>query len=222
MESFRGYPVLLRTIRIGSREYEIVGPANYDQLIDTPAVAERFARDEYLPYWAEFWPAARVMGERLLRWGAATQLPRPTVLELGCGLGLVGLIAAELGYRTTLTDYDEDSVAFAAENIRRNRVPNATARTLDWTVFDPTLEVDRIIACEVLYEERHITPIAQFIRNHLRPGGFALVCDTCRRPADGFGEALGACGLSVRIERDIVQRPAEKPLPIRMFHISSG
>ncbi|MBL8878931.1 MAG: class I SAM-dependent methyltransferase [Phycisphaerales bacterium] len=220
METFRGYPVLMRTIRIGRRDYEIIGPANYDQLIDTAAVAERFARDEYLPYWAEFWPAARVMAERLLEWGPAGSAPRPTVLELGCGLGLVGLIAADLGYPTTMTDYDDDSVAFAEENIRRNRISNATARTLDWTTFDPTMEFDRIIACEVLYEDRHIAPIARFIQNHLRPGGFALVCDTGRRPADAFSEAVGACGLAVRIERDSVPRPGENPLPIRLFHVT--
>lgn len=221
LETFRGYPVLVRTIRVGDHDYEIVGPANYDQLIDTPAVAERFARDEYLPYWAEFWPAARVMSDRILQWGPAVQTPRPTVLEIGCGLGLVGLIAAQLGYPTTLTDYDEDSVAFAAENARRNNVAMAAARTLDWTVFDATVQADRIIACEVLYEDRHIAPVAQFIRNHLRPGGFAMVCDTGRRPADAFAEALGACGLHVRIERDSVPRAGEKPLPIRMFHINS-
>lgn len=220
METFRGYPVLVRNLFLGDRTYEIIGPANYDELIDTPEVAERFARDEYLPYWAEFWPAARVMAERILRWGPATQSPRPTVLEIGCGLGLVGLVAAHLGYPTTLTDYDEDSVAFAAENARRNHIALATARALDWTTFDARVLADRILACEVLYEDRHIAPIARFLRNHLKPGGVALVCDTCRRPADAFAEALGECGLHVRIERETIPRPGEKPLPIRLFHVS--
>lgn len=219
METFCGYPVLVRHLRIGDRDYEILGPANYDELIDTPEVAARFAQDEYLPYWAEFWPAARVMAERILDWGPAVQMPRATVLEIGCGLGLVGLVAAHLGYPTTLTDYDADSVAFAAENARRNHIAPVAVRTLDWTTFEATLQVDRILACEVLYEDRHIAPIARFIRNHLRPGGFALVCDTCRRPADAFAEALGDCGLRVRIERETIVRPGEHPLPIRMFHV---
>src|SRR5262249_55495885 len=72
---------------IEGRNYVIVRPDESNHLLDHPAVRSAFARDEYLPYWADLWPASRMLAKAILReaWTPATE-----ALELGCGLGLPG------------------------------------------------------------------------------------------------------------------------------------
>ncbi len=129
----------------------------------------------------------------------------PTVLELGCGVGLAGLVALERGYRVTVSDYDEDALAFAQENARRNGLPAPAARHVDWRQTYADLCVDRILAADVLYEARNLAPVAEFIRRHLRPAGFALLSDANRSTAEPFAQVAAGRGLCV------TETPAERP-----------
>ncbi|MGE0481764.1 MAG: methyltransferase [Phycisphaerae bacterium] len=219
-EHFRGYPVTRRRVDVAGCTYELLGPANFDALVDDPRTARRFAADEYLPYWAEFWPACVLLAERVAAWGPAPAVAPPNVLELGAGLGLVGLVATGLGYPTVISDYDEDSLAFVLESARVSGLAPATVRAVDWRETYPDLVADRIVAAEVLYERRSLAPIAAFLRRHLKPGGAALLCDAWRSTADGFADAARQESLAVEIEPVERARPdADKPLAARFFHV---
>jgi predicted nicotinamide N-methyase len=213
-----GYPLLTRSIKVGGETYTLRGPANYEQLIDEPSVAERFARDEYLPYWAEFWPAAVLLAEEVAGWEPAAASGPPTVLELGCGLGLISIVAARRGYRVIATDYDEHSLAFAAENARANDVTMET-RCVDWRERYDDLRIDRIVAAEITYERRHLAPIAAFLRTHLTPGGKAVICDRNRQVADGFAQVVRENGLDVREDSVSGRDGAGQELSARIFRI---
>lgn len=190
-----GYPVRERTVRVGPHVYPLVGPANYESLIDTPQVIERFKADEYLPYWAEFWPACLILADRIARWPAvAAGAAQPCVLELGCGLGLLSVVAAKRGYRCIASDYDADALRFAQVNARRNGVAIET-RLIDWRERYDDLRPDWIVAAEVTYERRHLAPLAAFLSHHLPPGGRALLVDRDRQVADAFVSAVEAAGL---------------------------
>jgi SAM-dependent methyltransferase len=221
VEHVRGYPVLVRPFRLAGRELTIVGLANFDALIDTPETRARFEHDEYLPYWAEFWPAARLLAERVAAWPEpppGTAAPR--VLEIGCGLGLVGLAALLRGYNVTISDYDADALEFVTESARRSGLPAPRTQIVDWRGTYPELTSDRILAAEVLYEARSIRPVADFLARHLRPGGYALLVDACRRPADAFPAAAEAAGLMVEIEPAPPDRASDgRPLRARFFTV---
>ena len=88
-----------------------------DDLLDHPAVRAAFAADEYLPYWADLWPAARMLAKAVL---AEPWPPGLTALEVGCGLGLPGVAALASGLRVAFSDYDATAVRFAADNARLN------------------------------------------------------------------------------------------------------
>lgn len=221
MESFRGYPVTIRRFEIGGRSYELLGPANYEQLVDDPRVVARFERDEFLPYWAEFWPACLLLADAVAAWPTASSAPRPLVLEFGCGLGLPSLVAAARGYDVIASDYEDDALAFVGLNFERNGLPPPTLRYVDWRERHPDLRLDHIIAAEVLYERRSIGPIASFIGHHLAPEGVAWIVDGNRQTADGFAQAVTQQGLAV--EAMAVQRPGVdggRPLRGRMFRVS--
>ncbi len=198
MERFRGYPVRRECITVGARVYDLLMPADSDELLDDPRLAARFEQDEYLPYWAALWPAALLLADAVADWGPAPAgVEPPLVLELGCGLGLVGLVAAGLGYRAILSDYDEDALAFAEANARRTGPSRVQTRHIDWRRTYPELRADRILAADVLYEARNLEPIARFVAAHLTPEGFALIADANRSTGDPFPSIAQACGLNV-------------------------
>ncbi len=223
MHEFRGYPVRLREIDVGGRVYRIAGPANYESLVDDPRVVARFERDEYMPYWAEFWPASRLLAEEIAGWPAASAEDPPLLLELGCGLGLVGLVAISRGYRAVLSDYDDDALAFVRESAALNGLPPPETRFIDWRESYDELRPARIVAAEILYERRHLAPVAEFIRRHLAPGGAALICDNWRSVADGFAEAAQRAGLRVetrRVERTL--QPGNRLARARFFALRAA
>lgn len=196
--TIRGYPVRLRRVVVADRAFELLGPANYESLIDDPRVAERFARDEYMPYWAEYWPACQLLADAVAQWptGSAYGTP-PTVLELGCGLGLASLAALARGYRVIASDYDDDALEFVRQSAARNGLPLPETRFIDWRETYAGLRLDRIVAAEVLYETRNLRPVAEFIERHLSADGFALIVDGNRSTADAFDAIARHCGLAV-------------------------
>lgn len=219
--TFRGYPVRKREIDVGGRTFTILGPANYESLVDDPRVVERFARDEFMPYWAEFWPAARVLAEEVARWpDVRGHAERPLVLEIGCGLGLIGLVALARGYRVVLSDYDDDALAFVRASAERNGLPGPETRFIDWREHYAALRPDRILAAEVLYERRNLDPLAHFVAEHLAPGGRALICDNFRSVADGFPEAARNAGLHVTTRSaEWALNPGRRPARARIFDV---
>ena len=87
-------------------------PFRPDSLLDSPEVLSANIQDDYMPYWAYLWPAALQIAESVLQ----SHWPKNTrVLELGCGLGLVGIAALAAGYCVSLTDYDEKAIATTDE-----------------------------------------------------------------------------------------------------------
>ena len=74
-------------LSVAGVELTLLRPESPEALIDE----EAFAHDEFLPYWAELWPAATALAEALPDVGGCG------VVELGCGLGVPSLVAAARG-----------------------------------------------------------------------------------------------------------------------------
>jgi predicted nicotinamide N-methyase len=134
-------------LRVGEVELEVLRPASAEALIDE----EAFADDEFLPYWAELWPAARALA------AALPEVSGLRVVELGCGLGLPSLVAAARGAEVTATDWAPDAIALLRENAARNGL-TVRAEVRDWR--EPWDErFDLALAADVLYERRNVEPL---------------------------------------------------------------
>ena len=151
-------------------------PSAPEALIDEDA----FADDEFLPYWAELWPAARAL---------ADALPDVTglhVVELGCGLGLPSLVAAAKGASVTATDWSPDAISLLRENAARNGL-QLRAEVRDWREPWPA-RFDLALAADVLYERRNVEPLLDRLRE-LAPT--ALVGLAGRPYEDAFLDRAG-------------------------------
>jgi ETFB lysine methyltransferase len=158
---------------------QILHPANADDLISE----KDFEIDDRLPYWADLWPAAVVLARfvRGLR-GAGRSL-----LELGCGSGVVATAAARAGFDVTATDYYEDSPLFARANAWRNEGVDISARCADWNSWPADLRgYDLIVASDVLYEQRNAPLIARVMAQSLGPKGEGWIADPGRVGAAGL------------------------------------
>src|SRR5919112_549670 len=93
-----------------------------DAILDE-LLAEDDPDEDRLPFWAQLWPA----GVALARAVAARPLAGQRVLELGCGLGLVGVAAALAGATVLAVDRSPEAITFAAANAARNGVTLRTA-----------------------------------------------------------------------------------------------
>ena len=123
----------------------------------------------------------------------------PTLLEFGCGLGLISLVALRRGFVVISSDYEDDALKFVEENARQNNLAAPQTRFIDWREEYPDLRPERIVAAEVLYEARNGEPIARFVATHLAPDGLAVICDRNRTTADCFPEQAQNVGLEVTV-----------------------
>ena len=91
--------------------FTILTPRDPDAVLDTiewPAAASNPHLAD--PYWAKLWPAAPLLAEAVVR----SRRPIASVLELGCGSGLVGITALACGHEVTFSDYVPWAVEKAA------------------------------------------------------------------------------------------------------------
>lgn len=171
---------------------------NLDELISElleKDAAHEDVLDERIPYWAELWPSARVLSRHLLR----TILPGTTVLEIGCGLGLPGIVAGMLGGQVCMTDYLPDALVFARHNWVQNLNVPAQFELLDWRNPKAELAADVVLASDIAYEKRAFEFIPSALRTLCKPGGLILIADPSRSSAPEFFGNLPQQGFSVEV-----------------------
>src|SRR5918998_3220466 len=167
-------PVAVSAFRFADREVRVVRPGDPDRLLDHPDVLAWNRRDDYMPYWAYLWPGAVMLAEAVAREPLAAGT---RALEIGCGLGLAGLVGLARGLRVVFTDYDEAALEFVARSIRENGFDPAASSTsrLDWR-DPPDDRYPLILAADVLYERRLVPLVSDLLIPMLEPGGVPPDC----------------------------------------------
>jgi predicted nicotinamide N-methyase len=165
---------------------EILRPPSADELIDETA----FDEEEFLPYWAELWPAATALA------AALPAVAGLRVVELGCGLGLPSLVAAARGAEVTATDWAAEAIELLRENAARNGL-SVNAEVRDWREPWPE-RFDLALAADVLYERRNVEPLLERLRE-LAPLAYVGLAG---RPYEG--EFLRRAGSPVEIAGRVV------------------
>ncbi len=100
--------------------------------------------------------------------------PGERILDLGCGFGAIGIVAARLseGVSVVLTDVNERATTLAKANLRANRIENAEVRTGD--LYEPVrgMAFDHIVCNPPIRAGRAVVDwIVSEAPDHLLTGG---------------------------------------------------
>lgn len=192
----RRFRTIESVVLVADRPFAMLHPASADELIDEAD----FERDERLPYWADIWPSARVLASYIARLDGRGR----SLLELGCGVGLVATAAAVAGFRVCATDYYEDALRFTEVNVAEHAGQAPETRLVDWRELPTDLgRFDLVVGSDVLYERAYGGLVARAVDITLTRRGEAVIADPGRIAAEEFMRDASKRGLAL-VELDQV------------------
>ncbi len=181
----QSYSLAEATYKVAGFSLRLISVADSYTLLDRIS-PEAFIKDEQMPYWAEIWPSSFVLSHYLVR---DLGVEGKRGIELGAGVGVVGVALRKAGASMCVTDYATEAMDF----IRVNAIQNGIALdehfevfTLDWRDVRLKEQFDFVCAADVLYERRNLLPILLAIDKLLKPSGTAYIADPRRQVAAGF------------------------------------
>lgn len=150
------------------------------------------------PYFGMIWPSAKGLSQYLVKHFCNT-LSGASVLELGCGLALPSILAAKLGAKVTALDYHPDVREFLASNLKRNKLDSVRYFECDWQNPENLLakseeKFDFVIGSDILYERRHIEPVARSFAHFSHPQSKIILADPGRGYLQGAVDELKRLG----------------------------
>ncbi len=158
------------------------------------------------PYWAHLWSGALALAD-------VVPSRSGTTIELGCGLGLPGLVAARRGGTVTFVDRVAAPLAFVRASAAANGLAPVRLVAGDVTAPPLRLRFDLVLAAEILYDRAAFPALARAIATILAPRGRALLADAGRIDTRAFYDALATVGLCWSAEERELR---EEGFPVRV------
>ncbi len=182
LETFlRQYETDTSELVIKNRRFQFFVPKSLEKFLDADDMFHDF------PLWAKIWEASIVLSNHL---STLPVDPEKRILEIGCGLGVVGATAAAFGHRITLTEYHPDALNFARANVcanlPSNHAPTPEIRRLDWNSPRVKGPYDVIVGSEVIYKETDFQPILRLFDNYLHSSGKIILAEGVRKTSMEF------------------------------------
>jgi len=165
-------------------EISIVCKTKRDISVETP-LDKRDDESLGWGYWDRIWPSEVALAEYLIHQFFPTKLTGAKVLEIGCGTGVAGVVAAQLGAFTMFSDMVPVTLEAVKETCHKNQLRNVDTCTLDWSEKIQSKErYDYVIGSEVFYDEAILADISHVLEQVLAPGGKGIFCDPNRLGLD--------------------------------------
>ena len=187
-----------QTIDLGKRSVSLDLPAAPDDFLDDADVLRANRESDYMPYWAYLWPAATTMARLVLQeeWPVGSR-----ALEIGCGVGLVGIAAGLAGLDVTFSDYDANAVGVACRNARHQGLHRCQGTVIDWRDLDSVRcePFPVLLGCDVIYENASLVPVLNVLDALLAEGGTCWIGDPGRSYVPAFCQAASERGYDIEL-----------------------
>lgn len=185
-------------ITSGKKSCAFARPANPDDVLDTMS-DEQYEKDKFLPYWAQQWPACHPLFN-FLSTNAASLVPYPGITcEIGCGLGIISAYLSRAETQIVATDLSFDACRYTAYNMKQNSSKQPQIVCSDWRSSPFKIKFDCILASDILYEQRWIAPVLNFLKGSLSNKGAAFIADPCRQWWQEFQATAVAQGFTLSL-----------------------
>ncbi len=186
------YPLEPVTLTLAGREWTVL----CTKLIFSKEDELHYFHVVRLPYGVALWSGSLALADEMA--ARADELRGKSVLELGAGVGLAGMVAASCGADVTQTDYHEVALKICRLNAQANGIiQGLDCRMADWLNFQDTRRYDYIIGSEILYDKAVQPALKRIFERNLAPGGHLLVIDGQRQPSLEFLASLEDDGWQV-------------------------
>jgi predicted nicotinamide N-methyase len=200
-------------VTIGSLPLTLLRVKDLERWVDRGALLRDDTAEP--PYWAHLWTGALTLARYL---EVHVDCRDMTVLDLGCGLGLTGIVAAKKGGRVVFADKEPVALAFATVNAQLNDCRGCKVQTLDFTNDALEQRFALILGAEILYDRPTFPALAAFLERHLAPHGRALLADAKRTNTAEFYSHLQNAGLHWEQE-EIQEWESKLPLPVSIVTV---
>lgn len=132
-----------------------------------------------------------------------SELKAPKVLDVGCGSGILSIVALKLGAREVVgTDLDADCIISSKENMAVNHLPEELGTFYKGNLIDDTAlqekvgtEEYEIVVANILADV--IIPMAPVIPARLKQGGYFITSGIIDFKENEVKEAIEKAGLKV-------------------------
>jgi predicted nicotinamide N-methyase len=209
------FPLHEYRLRQDSREWTILHTGAVLTRADEARLLN--AQGDRLPYGVALWPSAIAVAHEVATRGVAFR--GRSVLELGAGTGLPGIVAASLGGRVVQTDRDELAMSVCRRNGARNRADAIEYRLSEWTSWDDAGRYDWILGSDILYGEPLHPDLRRIFETNLAPGGRVLLADPFRAASLRLLEAMEGDGWRITMNKwDVGEETT--PRPIGVFELT--
>jgi predicted nicotinamide N-methyase len=177
----QAYDTVTQPVTINGQPLELLTPASIDRFIDPADTMQNF------PLWAKIWEASILLASHL---SGLPPNPLKTMLEIGSGLGLVGIAAAKAGHCITMSECNPDALNFARANALVNGCPSLSIERLDWQAPQLENRFDYIVGSEIVYQSETIDYLEALFDRYLNPGGTIILAEAVRGTGVDFWERM--------------------------------
>lgn len=204
-----------QTLLIAGRQMTVELPASQDELLEEAIREENSGLSNGDPYWGSLWETAPRTAAMILQHAWPSHLQ---VLELGCGIGVVGIAGLMAGHAVTFSDHASAAVKLAMSNAALNGFTDAAGVVFDWHQPPTTDQYDLIVASDILYETSSHKPLLDTIQVMLAEHGMVCIGESGRANAENFLEIAEKHGWVIETFNESSQ-PFQQPqhLQFRMY-----
>ena len=189
------FRVKYQTFEVGTMDIHICSLRDKQQFSDPDDVALKLGiNDSLWPLFGVVWPSSLVLAHYM----DDVETDGMRILEIGCGMALTSLMLNKKDADITATDYHPEVDIFLKRNTTLNDDAAIQYERTDWSQNKDTLgRFDLIIGSDVLYEDRHIKQLADFIENHSQPKCHIVLVDPGRGRKNKLSIQLKQYGFTV-------------------------